>query len=66
MKKLSVLLFLMAVMVSTASAQELRNFSFGRAPIVSPEITNNQVTFRLLAPKAYEVRLYGSWMADFR
>jgi len=66
MRKLSVLLFLMAAMVSTASAQELRNFSFGRTPIVSPEITNNQVTFRLLAPKAYEVRLYGSWMADFR
>ncbi len=66
MKKLSVLMLLMAVLVTTASAQELRNFSFGRAPIVSPEISNNQVTFRLLAPKAYEVRLYGSWMTDYR
>ncbi len=56
----------MTIMVSTASAQELRNFSFGRQPIVSPEIKDNQVTFRLLAPKAYEVRLYGSWTADFR
>lgn len=56
----------MTILVSTASAQELRNFSFGRQPIVSPEIKDNQVTFRLLAPKAYEVRLYGSWTADFR
>jgi len=66
MKKISLLILLMTIMVSTASAQELRNFSFGRQPIVSPEIKDNQVTFRLLAPKAYEVRLYGSWTADFR
>jgi len=66
MKKISLLILLMTILVSTASAQELRNFSFGRQPIVSPEIKDNQVTFRLLAPKAYEVRLYGSWTADFR
>ncbi|MFA7090166.1 MAG: hypothetical protein WC128_09135, partial [Bacteroidales bacterium] len=66
MKKLSVLFFLMTALVGTSTAQELRNFSFGREPIVSPQFTESQVTFRLLAPRAYEVRLYGSWNADYR
>ena len=66
MKKISLLILLMTTLAGTAAAQELRNFAFGRQPIVSPEITENQVTFRLLAPKAYEVRLYGSWTADYR
>ena len=37
---------------------------FQRNPIVSPEISaDRQVTFRILAPKADEVRLTGTWMA---
>ncbi|MFA5769564.1 MAG: alpha/beta hydrolase-fold protein [Bacteroidales bacterium] len=66
MKKITVLFILLTALVTTASAQELRNFSFGREPIVSPEITGSEVTFRLLAPRAYEVRLFGSWNADYR
>lgn len=31
-------------------------------PLVSPEINGDQVTFRIRAPKAYDVRLHGSWM----
>jgi len=46
-------------------AQELANFA-GRQPVVSPEIKDNQVTFRISAPYADTVKLYGSWMKDFR
>ena len=36
---------------------------FQRNPIISPEIDqDNKVTFRILAPKADEVRLTGNWM----
>ncbi len=41
-------------------AQELANFR--RAPVVSPEIGEKTVTFRISAPQAKLVRLYGSWM----
>jgi len=44
-------------------AQELANFR--RAPIVSPEIGEKTVTFRIVAPQAKLVRLYGSWMKNF-
>jgi enterochelin esterase-like enzyme len=40
--------------------QELANFR--RAPVVSPEIGEKTVTFRMAAPQAKLVRLYGSWM----
>ena len=43
-----------------AFAQELANFT--RTAIVSPEIGDNTVTFRINAPEAKLVRLYGSWM----
>lgn len=42
-------------------AQELANFRM-TAPIVSPEIGEKTVIFRISAPKAKLVRLYGSWM----
>ena len=41
-------------------AQELANFR--RAAIVSPQIAEKTVTFRISAPRAKLVRLYGSWM----
>lgn len=44
-------------------SQELANFR--RAPIVSPEIGEKTVTFRMSAPKAKLVRLYGSWMSGY-
>lgn len=43
--------------------QELANFR--RAPVVSPEIGEKTITFRISAPQAKLVRLYGSWMRSF-
>ncbi len=40
--------------------QELANFR--RAPVVSPEIGEKTITFRISAPQASLVRMYGSWM----
>ncbi|MDR2810436.1 MAG: esterase [Tannerellaceae bacterium] len=51
-------LFLCATL---ATAQELGNFA-NRRQIVSPEIKDGNVTFRLSAPGAKEVGLYGNWM----
>ncbi len=48
---------------SALSAQELSNFSFwGQKPVISPEIQNDSVTFRLKAEYATTVKLNGSWM----
>ncbi len=44
-------------------AQELANF-MGSSPIISPEITDNGITFRISAPYAYTVKLNGSWMQE--
>ena len=49
----------------TAGAQELANFAFGRKPIVSPEIQNDSVTFRLKADYATVVNMYGSWLPGY-
>lgn len=46
-------------------AQELANF-MGNKPIVSPEITASEITFRISAPYADTVKLYGSWMKDMK
>jgi len=51
-----------ALLAVIMSAQELQNFR--PQQVVSPEIANGKVTFRLSAPQAYQVRLYGSWMAQ--
>ena len=52
-------------LVASANAQELANFAFGRKQIVSPEVQNDTVTFRLRAPYATDVKMYGSWMASY-
>jgi enterochelin esterase family protein len=52
-----------ALIAAIVSAQEIQNFR--PQPIVSPEIANGKVTFRIAAPQAYQVRLYGSWMASY-
>ena len=52
-------------LVATANAQELTNFAFGRKQIVSPEQQNDSVTFRLMAPYATDVKMYGSWMPGY-
>lgn len=59
-KRFLLVLFCFSVILGT-NAQELANF-MGRAPIVSPEIGDENVTFRISAPDAKLVRLYGSWM----
>lgn len=60
MKRICILLTAI-IIASSAFAQELSNF-MGTRQIVSPEITQDGVTFRISAPKAYDVRLSGSWM----
>lgn len=60
MKNLLLIVVFTSIMIG-ANAQELANF-MGRAPIVSPEIGEENVTFRISAPDAKLVRLYGSWM----
>ena len=61
-KKLFVTIICMSVFAVTFS-QELANFR--RAPVVSPEIGEKTVTFRIAAPQAKLVRIYGSWMRSF-
>ncbi len=61
-KKFALVILCMSILLG-ANAQELANF-MRRAPIVSPEIGEENVTFRFSAPQAKLVRLYGSWMAD--
>lgn len=61
MKKVFAIL-LSCMFVFPAIAQELANFA-NRETIVSPEFSGNSVSFRLSAPDAKEVKLYGSWMA---
>ena len=62
MKRLMTLLAL-AFAVVTLNAQELANFR--RTQVVSPEVKNDTVTFRLRAEYATDVKLYGSWMASY-
>jgi len=64
MKKSFLLVFVLMLVILSVNAQELANF-MGRAPIISPEIGEETVTFRILAPEAKLVRLYGSWMAAY-
>ena len=47
-----------AFMVLALNAQELANFR--RVSVVSPEVKNDTVTFRLRAEYATDVKLYGS------
>ena len=61
-KKLFVTIICMSVFAVSFS-QELANFR--RTPVVSPEIGEKTVTFRIAAPQAKLVRIYGSWMRSF-
>jgi enterochelin esterase-like enzyme len=55
---------IMCLFIFTGSySQELANFK--RPVIVSPEIGEKTVTFRILEPQAKLVRLYGSWMKSY-
>ena len=66
MKRISLLLAALLIAMTTLSSQELTNFAFGnRGPrIVSPEVKDGKVTFRLAANYATVVKLSGNWMAN--
>jgi enterochelin esterase-like enzyme len=64
MKKRLLFVVISLAVVLGANAQELANF-MQQAPIISPEIGEETVTFRMTAPEAKLVRLYGSWMLDY-
>ena len=62
------ILFCLALCVAVSvslRAQELTNFSFwNQKPIISPEIQNDSIVFRLKADYATVVKLSGSWMEN--
>jgi len=65
MKKIVAILSAAFMLAVSLQAQELNNFSFGRqAPVISPEIQGDSVTFRLKADYATVVKLSGSWMPN--
>ena len=65
MKRIVTILSAALVLAGSLQAQELTNFSFGGpAPVISPEIQGDSVTFRLKADYATVVKLSGSWMPN--
>ena len=66
MKRFFTLLATALLAVSALSGQELTNFAMGgRGPrIVSPEVKDGKVTFRLSANSATRVQLSGNWMEN--
>ena len=54
-----ILPILLSVCAWSASAQEI--FNFGRQAVVSPELTEETITFRLVANYATEVGIQASW-----
>lgn len=65
MKRITAILASLLLAAGALCAQELTNFSFwGQKPVVSPEIQNDSVTFRLKADYATVVKLSGSWMPN--
>ena len=65
MKRIIIALASLVIATGTLCAQELTNFAFwGQKPVVSPEVQNDSVTFRLKADYATVVKLSGSWMPN--
>ena len=65
MKRILMIIASLLVAAGALNAQELSNFSFGRQkPVISPEVKNDSVTFRLKADYATVVKLSGSWMPN--
>ncbi|MHA8059967.1 esterase [Aquirufa beregesia] len=61
MKKKHILSILLLFLAVGSYAQELANFA-RQKPIISPEIKDQEVFFRISNPYADTVKLYGSWM----
>lgn len=65
MKRITAILASLLLAAGALCAQELTNFAFwGQKPVISPEIQNDSVTFRLKADYATVVKLSGSWMPN--
>ena len=67
MRKIFAILAASLAIAGSLQAQELANFNFGgrgMRPVISPEIQNDSVTFRLKADYATVVKLSGSWMPN--
>ena len=64
MKRILITIAICLAAISSMQAQELANFSRGGAPVVSPDIQGDSVTFRLRADYATIVRFSGSWITD--
>ena len=65
MKRILTILAVAALSVYAANGQELANFARQQGtPIVSPEVKDGKVTFRLNANYATRVQLSGNWMAN--
>ena len=65
MKRIIIAVASLFMAATALSAQELTNFSFwNQKPVISPEIQNDSVTFRLKADYATVVKLSGSWMPN--
>ena len=65
MKRIIIALASFVMATGALCAQELTNFAFwGQKPVISPEVQNDSVTFRLKADYATVVKLSGSWMPN--
>ncbi|HEX2967551.1 MAG TPA: alpha/beta hydrolase-fold protein [Bacteroidales bacterium] len=63
MQKRILISILCLSLFSVTFAQELANFA-NREPVISPEIKDKEVVFRMAAPYAAAVKLSGSWMSN--
>ena len=63
MKKYILPTIILILCSAIVPAQELPNF-MNRNSFISPEINGSEVTFRIKAPNAREINLYGSWMPN--
>ena len=65
MKRITTIIASLFIAAGSLCAQELTNFAFwGQKPVISPEVHNDSVTFRLKADYATAVKLSGSWMPN--
>ena len=64
MKRILTIIAVAALGVLAANGQELANFARQQQAIVSPEIKDGKVTFRLSADYATRVQISGNWMAN--
>jgi enterochelin esterase family protein len=63
MKRKLIISIINLLVFTGAFAQELANFA-NREPLVSPDIRDKEVIFRIPAPYAATIKLSGSWMSN--